>query len=230
MRRILIIISGFAIALFLNTRGFAQESGERSQSIAAPQVVVTATSERIRFAAPNRVAQLRLEVYNENGQRLFDTEQRGGNVLDWHLQDGAGARLVDATYLCLLTIKDLSGHLRQTLGSAQVSAQSTTLQPIGSGQLTPLQTQAVGPIEQDVALKVIEAGPTEAATVVAHDGKDGQLSRTRGALTFRVGDFFTGNDKEQMRLTEEGNLGIGTKKPQAKLDVAGTIRAREGFA
>src|SRR6266550_228807 len=139
MRRILIIISGFAIALFLNTRGFAQESGERSQSIAAPQVVVTATSERVRFAAPNTVAQLRLEVYNESGQRLFDTEQRGGNVLDWHLQDGTGARLVDASYLCLLTIKDLSGHLQQTLGSVQVSAQAITLQPIESGELTAVQ-------------------------------------------------------------------------------------------
>src|SRR5207253_2407200 len=144
-----------------------------AQSIAAPQVVVTATSERIRFAAPNRVVQLRLEVYNENGQRLFDTEQRGGNVLDWHLQDGTGARLVDASYLCLLTIKDLSGHLQQTLGSVQVSAQAITLQPIESRKLTPEQAQAVGPIEQDVALKVIAAGPTEAATVVAHDGKDG---------------------------------------------------------
>ena len=32
-----------------------------------------------------------------------------------------------------------------------------------------------------------------------------------------------------MRLTEEGNLGIGTTKPKARLDVAGTVRAREGF-
>src|SRR5205814_10048708 len=67
------------------------------------------------------------------------------------------------------------------------------------------------------------------ATVIAHDGTDGQVSRTRGALTFRVGDFFSGNDKEQMRLTEDGNLGIGTSDPKFKLDVAGEIRARQGF-
>jgi hypothetical protein len=34
------------------------------------------------------VVQLRLEVYNEAGQKLFDTELHGGNVLDWRLDDG----------------------------------------------------------------------------------------------------------------------------------------------
>ena len=53
----------------------------------------------------------------------------------------------------------------------------------------------------------------------------GQIIRDRGALSFRVGDVFSGKDKEQMRLTEDGRLGIGTSDPQAKLDVAGTIRA-----
>src|SRR5436189_1889765 len=32
-----------------------------------------------------------------------------------------------------------------------------------------------------------------------------------------------------MRQTEEGNLGIGTAKPKFKLDVAGAVRARQGF-
>ena len=51
------------------------------------------------------------------------------------------------------------------------------------------------------------------------------MIRGRGALTFRIGNFFSGIDQEQMRLTEAGNLGIGTSEPKAKLDVAGTIRA-----
>jgi hypothetical protein len=40
---------------------------------------------------------------------------------------------------------------------------------------------------------------------------------------------FPGTDKEQMRLTEDGRLGIGTSKPAATLDVAGSIRTTKGI-
>src|SRR6266516_4371266 len=76
----------------------------------------------------------------------------------------------------------------------------------------------------------MKAEDVQPVTVLANSGDEAQLARTRGPLTFRVGDFFSGNDKEQMRLTEDGNLGIGTAKPKVKLDVAGMIRAREGYA
>src|SRR5204863_3020099 len=69
----------------------------------------------------------------------------------------------------------------------------------------------------------------QATTVLANNGQEGQIIRDRGALSFRIGDCFSGNDQEQMRLTEEGNLGIGTANPQFKLDVAGAVRARQGF-
>jgi hypothetical protein len=76
---------------------------------------------------------------------------------------------------------------------------------------------------------VLQEGEVPAITSALHNGTDGSLEHSRGALSFRIGDFFSGEGKEQMRLTEDGNLGIGTDKPQAKLDVAGTVRAREGF-
>ena len=46
--------------------------------------------------------------------------------------------------------------------------------------------------------------------MIANDGTNGQMIRGRGALTFRLGNFFSGIDTEQMRLTEAGDLGIGT--------------------
>src|SRR5712691_8587790 len=193
-------------------------------------VTASGTAERVRFTSPNTVVQLRLEVYDEAGQKILDTEQRGGNVLDWHLQGGAGERVADGVYLCVLTIKNLSGRLSQKLGLVTVSGQSTVVRTAAVAELNLRQAQTVGPVEiGDAGLTVMGGEEAPSVTVLANNGNEAQLARTRGALTFRIGDFFSGNDKEQMRLTEEGNLGIGTTKPKAKLDVAGVIRARAGF-
>src|SRR5687768_11768347 len=193
-------------------------------------ITASVTPDGVRIAAPSAVVQLRLEVYDEAGQKLLDTEQRGGNVLDWRLQGGAGERVADGTYLYVVTMKNLSGQLSKKLGLVTLSAESTKLRPAGLAELSPGQTQAVGPIEgEDQVLSTMPAETTQSVTVLANNSDDAQLARTRGALSFRKGDFFSGTDKEQMRLTEEGNLGIGTSKPKAKLDVAGMVRAREGF-
>ena len=193
----------------------------------APLVTAAATGKRVRFVSPGTVVQLRLEVYNEAGQKVFDTELRGGNVLDWDLQDGAGERVLSGSYACLLTIKSLSGRLSQRAGMVTVREKNTEMHT-GALPLSSAQQQAIGPVEDDNGLTVLQENE-EAITAVTHDGTEGQVSRTRGALSFRLGDFFRGKDKEQMRLTEEGNLGIGTSEPRFKLDVTGSIRAREGF-
>jgi hypothetical protein len=205
---------------------------EMSKHPSTKTQIVTASVARdhVRISAPSAVVQIRLEVYDDAGQKLFDTEQRAGNVLDWHLQGTAGARVADGTYLCVVTIKNPSGQLTQKLGLVTVNALSTTLRPAGIAELSLRQAQVAGPIEgEDQGLAVMPAEEAQPVTVLAHTGEEAQLARSRGALSFRVGDFFSGNDKEQMRLTEDGRLGIGNDNPQATLDVAGTIRAGDGI-
>ena len=55
----------------------------------------------------------------------------------------------------------------------------------------------------------------QSLTLTAHDGENGQVTSTTGSLTFRTGDTLSGNDREQMRVTPEGRVGIGTTDPQA---------------
>src|SRR2546421_1456685 len=66
-------------------------------------------------------------------------------------------------------------------------------------------------------------------TVLAYDGKEGQLVSTTGAISFKLGNLFAGTEKEMMKLTADGNLGIGITHPQARLDVDGLIRASQGI-
>src|SRR5262249_22694590 len=192
-------------------------------------ITASASGERVRFAASSSVVQIRLEVYDSVGNKLFDIEVRGGNVLDWHLQDGQAEPLSDDAYLCVITVKSLSGRITQRAGSVIVQNNSATVHQLDVSQMTAQQSQAIGPVEENASLTVLKEDDNRTTTVIAHNGEVGLITRGRGALSFRVGDFFSGKDVEQMRLTPEGNLGIGITHPQARLDVDGFIRASQGI-
>src|SRR5258708_7120459 len=206
-------------ALLSTALGQASSTTVQGSSLTIP---AAASGERVRIAAPASVVQMRVEVYAPGGEKLFDQEIRGGNVFDWHLQDGQAQRLAPGSYLCVVTAKSISGKLTQKIGAVSVAEKSVSVQPAGS--LSTAQAQTMGPGEENSSWTIGGADEPQTTTVIAHDGTDGQMIRGRGALTFRIGNFFSGIDTEQMRLTEAGNLGIGTSNPRAKLDVAGTIR------
>jgi hypothetical protein len=229
MCRLLRSVIGLILSLACVSASFAQAKQEANSQPPTLTITAFASTERVRFTAPSSIVQMRLEVYDAAGRKLFDNELKGGNVLDWHLQDGQAARLPNATYLCVVTVKSRSGRLIQRLGAVLVEQGSASMQAATAAQLTAPQAAAVGPVEEQSALSVVNEDETQTATVIAHNGEEGQLVRGRGALSFRLGDLFSGKDREQMRLTQDGKLGIGVADPQAKLDVAGAIRTSEGI-
>jgi hypothetical protein len=217
------IIFVFVLVFALLATATAQDSTSASAQRSTLTITAAASGERVRITAPSTVVQMHVEVYAPNGQKLFDQEIRGGNVFDWHLQDGQAQRLAPGAYVCVVTAKSVSGKLTQKIGTVTVAENSASVQPAEA--LSALQVQTIGPVEADSSWTIPGNDEPQTPTVIANDGKDGQMIRGRGALTFRIGNFFSGLDQEQMRLTEAGDLGLGTAEPKAKLDVAGTIRA-----
>jgi hypothetical protein len=223
------ICSSLLLLILSPIAASAQNPTAKTGDSPGATITASATGERVRFAASSSVVQIRLEVYNSTGRKLFDNEVRGGNVLDWHLQDGQAEPLADDSYLCVLTVKSLSGKLTQRIGSVTVDKATANVQPADVSQMTPQQSQAIGPMEENASLTVLKEDDNQTTTVIAHNGEDGQITRGRGALSFRIGDFFSGKDIEQMRLTPEGNLGIGITHPLVRLDVDGLVRASQGI-
>jgi hypothetical protein len=206
----------------------AQEASTRQTRAGSGAVVTAATSAAgIRFVAPGDAKRIRLEVYAAAGGRLFDSGFVAGGVVDW---DGQG--LSDGSYLCVVTAEDLQGALSRKLAGVSVRGGRVSL---GTGDEAALKAEfgqalaAAGVPQDEAAAAARVDGESQAVTVTAHDGRDGQVTSTKGALTFRTGDVLSGQEREQMRVTPEGRVGIGTDKPEDALDVAGTIRARGGI-
>src|ERR1700694_2259121 len=102
----------------------AQESTNSTVQGSSLTITATAASERVRITAPSSVVQMRIEVYGASSEKLFDQEIRGGNVFDWHLQDGQAQRLAPGTYVCVVTAKTISGKLTQKIGTVRVAENS----------------------------------------------------------------------------------------------------------
>lgn len=208
--------------------------GAKTNETATVAVTASASADAVRVAAPSQVLQIRLEIYSANGEVMFDSGLKQGSIIDWKVTDSTKA-MPDGTYVSVVTVRDFQAKYRQKFASLSLQSGQLSLQSQRASDVSAVQSQAINnrmqsrkieAAEGDESVTILREGKERGVVVSAHDGKDGQVTTTSGALTLRTGDFFSNQTKEQMRITPEGNVGIGTDKPEAKLDVAGTIRAR----
>src|SRR5215510_10001415 len=141
--------SSLLVLILSSIAASAQSETARVEKSSGATVTVSASGERVRFTAPESVVQIRLEIYSSSGKKLFDNEVRGGNVLDWHLQDNQAEPLADDSYLCVVTVKSISGKLSQKIGSVRVEKMSDSVQPVDATQITAQQAQSIGPVEEN---------------------------------------------------------------------------------
>jgi hypothetical protein len=235
----IIILSSYAAAQDAAAQNNTTQNDAATSSpskSSAPAVVASATEAGARFTAPAEALQMRLEVYAAAGEQVFDSGARQGSIIDWKPSD-AVRTLADGSYLCVVTVKDTRGRASQRLCVVTLEGGRVSLGLAREDELTAAQSHALASSRQ---AQKVEAGETagavtilrdkqRAATVAAHDGVNGQVTSTTGALTFRTGDLFLNRAEERMRITADGRVGVGTDKPEATLDVAGTIRARGGI-
>src|ERR1044071_7669950 len=237
MKQTRLIIVTLSLMLFANSVLAQTDKNAQSQQSSVPAVTASVSAGNIRFASPEGVLQMRLEIYNASGELMFDSSLRQGSIIDWKITDATQA-MTDGSYVSVVTVMDFQGKLRQRLGAITVQSGQLSLKRLAQGELNPAQSktlsirrqsQKIEETDNDDALTIMRDGKDRSVVVAAHDGQDGQVTSTSGALSFRTGNVFSGTDKEQMRVTPEGRVGIGTNKPEETLDVAGTIRARGGI-
>jgi hypothetical protein len=144
----------FFLSLLLIGTAFAQE--QKSASAPAPVVTATAKGKQVRFAALGEVRDLRLEVFDAYGQKVFDSSFHSGNLLDWQVQDQQGQRLSDGSYMYVVTIRDLSEGLTQKYGNILLQQQQISLEHVGRKQLPEAQAQALEASRQSGAQSPVD--------------------------------------------------------------------------
>jgi hypothetical protein len=226
------------LALIVFTANIQAQTPAAAQPGAVSSVTGTVTAEgAVRMIAHGEALQVRMEIYSAAGELVSDSGFRQGSIIDWKQTD-ATQPLTDGSYLVVVTVKDFKGNLNQRMAALSLQAGQLNLQTQKRNEVTTAQTQTLASRRQDQKTRMTEGddtvsilreGKERAVVVNAHDGTDGQVSSTSGALTFRTGNVFSNGEQEQMRITPEGRVGIGTKTPEATLDVAGTVKARGGI-
>ncbi|HEY6244382.1 MAG TPA: YncE family protein [Pyrinomonadaceae bacterium] len=224
MRKLIPHLLISVVCLFWCSAVFAQTTAQTNSAT----ISAVASADHVRITAPASIVQMRVEIYNSNGAKVWDSEIHG-NVFDWQLQDGQAQRVAIADYVCVITVKNVAGRVSQRMGSIQIGEKDVRVGTVDAARFSAPQSQAIGPLEENASWTILTDEQNQTTAIIGHDGTDAEITRGRGAFSFRLGDFYSGKTQEQMRLTEEGNLGIGTSKPEFKLDVMGAIRARSGF-
>src|SRR5436190_18408279 len=147
MTRLEQILFTFVFALALPGVAAAQDNIRATAQRSSVTITASASAERVRITAPASVVRMHIEVFAASGEKLFDNEIRGGNVFDWHLQDGQAQRLSAGDYVCVVIVKNIAGRLTQKIGTVKVEEKDASVGPAEAAQLSPQQSQAIGPGE-----------------------------------------------------------------------------------
>src|SRR5438093_12989739 len=88
-----------------------------STSLTAAVITASSAGQRVRFTSPGPTAQIRVQILFANGDALFDSDWKDGNVFDWPVES-----LADGAYRCVVLVRDVEGNLSQKESTITVQA------------------------------------------------------------------------------------------------------------
>jgi hypothetical protein len=194
------------------TRLFAVSAGAPAESI------FVASTGRVGFRTATPVLDLHVRTSNTPAHRLEQDNSGGFTAQTW---DIAGN---EANFF----VRDVTGGSRLPFrirpGAPTSSIDIAASGNVGIGLTSPVDILHAhgGALSSDLRLTNTNTGPTE--TDGFQLGVAGANSSTFVWNYENTPILFATNNTEQMRLAANGNLGIGTTGPTARLHTIGTVR------
>ena len=223
--------SGFLCVLFVmlvalpaasQVQSNSQSSVERTSNVGQFWVMATGGNERVRFTTLGIVQQMRLEVINQTGGTVYDSDLRSGSLIDWAIEDQQGHRLADGVYGCLVTVEDLSGQQSYFRGFFSVRGGLVVFEQPASGKTVSSASDEV----PEFAVTVLLSNETLPITFLGHDGKEGIIASGIGGFEFPFGRLVLGQGGRADAADRRRQAGSGSKRTGGK---AGRCRTDPNF-
>ena len=222
-RRIIVLLGVAGSLLSMAFPQSAVQTRSMTSGYGHPIVTAVATANQTRFIALGISQRMRLQVQSPSGEVLYDSDFLPGNRINLDLNDPKASMLGDGRYDCIVIVEDFNGQISRRRGVFWI-VNRTVLFDATNRNATAADSDAW----ED--LTILRAEEPHPFTFVSHDGKEGWIESASGGLNLYTGGLDRQRDSvPHLRLTPEGNVGIGVAEPQVKLDVAGLIRASEGI-
>ena len=97
-----LLTASFALAIT------PQQEGGQLPANSKP-ITITTEQQNVRFVAPSASLEVRLEIFNQTGELIYDSGAVSGNQLSWNMQNASGEPVPSGFYGYKLSIKEANG-------------------------------------------------------------------------------------------------------------------------
>lgn len=238
-------LSAILLTVLLSLNATLAQLPQRSAPPAEVQIILQ--PEQVRFTAPTNVEQMRLQVFDQSGALVFDSQPLAVNQLDWRWLGTDGNPVKSGLYAYTLTIKEAGkaanaatervrrGHFivdrakerdgqtdRVWLTSQSDTSVGTEATVSRNDDTVIAGTRTLGDRVstggRDTAPRFIEEATTEQG--VKPDLKTAATATAPAGTVGKLAKFTTATEVGDSVITEQGgNIGFGTTSPQNLLHV-----------
>ncbi|HKQ79400.1 MAG TPA: hypothetical protein VJ810_37240 [Blastocatellia bacterium] len=198
------------------------------------EVTIIIQQQQLRFAAPASAQEVRLEVFNQAGEMVYDSGLVSGAELSWTLRNLSGDAVPSGLYAYTLTVKDMNSET-PTLRRGNLIVERGRDREPQTDRVWVTSQSAVG---AEAAINggemTVSSGP-ETSVVGARIGRAAAARSTLTQNFFgtpgRIPMFVGGDLLADSVINQDFNnrIGIGTAIPgTALLTVAGQIHTTSG--